>query len=727
MSIRGKTLLAVLLIIAVLLGATIPYGVYQFGQIRGETLTDTAGQLRTKLEDALSAKRDVWLTNALQIANNPLVLEAVARGDRSGAAQILSRQSELFAENTNFNNVQVHLIDSELRSFVKSWDFDSYGEELRYTGAYAQVRRTGEPVVSMEPSPRGLRLMGLFPMRSDGEFLGIANFEGGLNSIKRDMEPDGIDFLYLLDSEYRSIAGSLRDAPEVDGYTVSQRDINEAFLGYLREEFAEERAVESYAFDEEYLTVAEPATNFENEVVGLYILGEPTASVVALLRQSRSLVVTLFSLFAIVMLLMGLLAYLAIGRWIARPLEEVVTFTRDLADGDLTSSMESGRSDEIGQTLRAVESMAGRLRDVIATLRVATDSVAEGSRNVGASSQSLSEGSSEQAASVEETSASVEEMASQISHNAENAKETDAIGKRVLQGTRSTNESVSAAVDAMHQITERISVIDEIARRTNLLALNAAIEAARAGEAGRGFAVVAEEVRRLAERSRSAAAEITELSGTTVQRVEAAGRSFQELAPEIEKTAELVAEISATSREQSAGADQITESVQQLDQVIQGNAAAAEQLASTAQELESQSNTLEETIDFFRTKADRGAEVAGINFATIRFKHLQWKAKLKRYISGEEALRREEAVSDHECALGQWYFGPGLTRFGHLESMRRIEEPHRRMHEMVREIMDLADAGQRAEAETRLVALGEISEEIVELLHQVEEELRREG
>lgn len=726
MSIRGKTLAAAVVIVVILLGATIPYGVYQFGQIRGDTLSDTAEQLRTKLNDALSAKRDVWLTNALQIANNPLILDAVAQGDRIRAADILSRQSELFAENTNFNNVQVHLIDSSLRSFVKSWNFDSFGEALQYTEAYAEVRRTGEPVVSMEPSPRGLRLMGLFPMRAGGEFLGIANFEGGLNSIKRDLEADGIDFLYLVDNDYLSVATSLRDSPEVGGYTASQRDINEEFLAYLQSAFAEDAALESYAFDEEYLTVAAAATNYAGDTVGVYILGEPTSSVVAVLQQSRGLVMTLFSLFGAVILLMGVLAYLAIGRWIARPLEEVVSFTRELADGDLTISMGSRRSDEIGQTVRSVESMAGRLRDVIATLRLATDSVADGSRNVGASSQSLSEGSSEQAASVEETSSSVEEMASQISHNAENAKETDAISKRVLQGTRSTHETVSAAVEAMHQITEKISVIDEIARRTNMLALNAAIEAARAGEAGRGFAVVAEEVRRLAERSQNAAAEITELSGTTVDRVEAAGRSFEALAPEIEKTAELVAEISATSREQSSGADQITEAVQQLDQVIQGNAAAAEQLASTAQELESQSNTLEETVDFFRTEAGRSAEVAGINFATIRFKHLQWKAKLKRYISGEEALSRDEAVSDHECALGQWYFGPGLERFGHVESMARIEEPHRRMHAMVREIMDLADAGRRGEAEARLRELGEISEEIVQLLHQVEEDLRRE-
>jgi methyl-accepting chemotaxis protein len=236
--------------------------------------------------------------------------------------------------------------------------------------------------------------------------------------------------------------------------------------------------------------------------------------------------------------------------------------------------------------------------------------------------------------------------------------------------------------------------------------------------------VVADEVRKLSERSRSAAADITDLTGKTVNNVQSAGQSLETLVPEVEKTSELVQDISATSKEQSSGADQISKAVQQLDQVIQGNASAAEELASTSEELESQADTLANTIEFFRTGTVDGSEVAGVNFAAIRFSHLQWKSRLRAYLDGERSISRDEALSERDCALGQWYYGPGMEQFGHLDVMQRLEEPHRRLHELVPQIMDLADRGQMSEANERLNELEPLSERIVNLLHELEQTLR---
>jgi methyl-accepting chemotaxis protein len=246
------------------------------------------------------------------------------------------------------------------------------------------------------------------------------------------------------------------------------------------------------------------------------------------------------------------------------------------------------------------------LTQTVSDIRTIAGEVASASQSISSASVQVSKGASAQAAAAEEASASMEEMVSNIKQNADNAGQTDKIANKSAKDAQESGKSVLEAVTAMKEIASKISIIEEIARQTNLLALNAAIEAARAGEHGKGFAVVAAEVRKLAERSQKAAGEINQLSSSTLNVSEKSGDMLAKLVPDIQRTAELVQEISAASREQDTGAEQINKALQQLEQVIQQNASAAEEMASTTEELTGQSEQLVSALSFFRTRDDNG-------------------------------------------------------------------------------------------------------------------------
>jgi len=306
----------------------------------------------------------------------------------------------------------------------------------------------------------------------------------------------------------------------------------------------------------------------------------------------------------IIALLLGVL----ITRMITGPINKAVTFAEAIAVGDLTKTVDIDQKDEVGLLAKALNTMVQKLIDVVSAVQSAAENVASGSEELSSTAQQLSQGATEQAASVEETTSSMEEMSSNIQQNADNSNQTEKISKKASQDAEESGLAVNQSVTAMNEIASKISIIEEIARQTNLLALNAAIEAARAGEHGKGFAVVAAEVRKLAERSQTAAGEISKLSASSVDVAGKAGEMLKKLVPDIQKTSELVQEISASSNEQNSGAEQISKAIQQLDQVIQQNASATEEMASTSEELSSQAQQLQDTISFFKMSSSNRKE-----------------------------------------------------------------------------------------------------------------------
>ena len=342
-----------------------------------------------------------------------------------------------------------------------------------------------------------------------------------------------------------------------------------------------------------------------------------------------------------------------IARIIGDPLRKGVVFAQAVAAGDLTQKIDIDQKDEIGQLAGALNEMVAKLSSIVGEVMTASDNVASGSQELSSTAQQMSQGATEQAASAEEISSSMEEMASSIRQNTDNAMQTEKISMKSSTDAKEGGKAVIETVAAMKEIATKISIIEEIARQTNLLALNAAIEAARAGEHGKGFAVVASEVRKLAERSQSAAGEISGLSTRSVAVAEQAGEMLTKMVPDIQKTAELVQEITASSKEQDSGAEQINKAIQQLDQVIQQNASASEEMASTSEELSSQAEQLQHSISFFDIGGNAGSRVKGQGVKPakrVQIAHAKSNAaqpQAKRASGGGINLQLGQAGPDH--------------------------------------------------------------------------------
>ena len=600
MKLRTKLLVISSVGIIITFAVSLAASYFYYSSEKQDRVRRAVEMARHNFDVAMKAKEDVWQTNALQVASNEKIVTALVENDRELAHEVLSSLGMMFKENTGFRNVQVHLIDKDLNSFYKSWNKDKFGESLSYSRGYSQVKSTGKSFVAMEMSSKGLRLKGLFPIRHDGQFLGIANFEGGLNSIKRTLKPYNIDFLYYMDAGGVTIARGMENQPRLGDYIVNQKDVDEAFDKYVNGPGQLKKILAGgFLLDGDYLTVSGKFKGFGDDEAGLYLLGIKTDTVMEDIYDLRDLVIKLSGGLFLLFLVLLVCIFFFVNWKIVRPLTALALEMEDISsgEGDLTRRIPVTSKDEIGilgrnfnsfleklnniivdigynsevLTTAALEllTVAGQVSDYAEDLTGKSNTVAVASEEMSSNMNSVAAASEEISTNVSMVTDSAALMQNGLKDVVDNCGKATGVSNEAATQVEETSERVTLLGKAAQEISNITEVITEIADQTNLLALNATIEAARAGEAGKGFAVVAGEIKDLASQTATATneirekiAEIQRSTNTTVQDVQKVASVFGEVKAVIE-------EIVSSIEEQSSSADEVTSNIEQAASGLQ--------------------------------------------------------------------------------------------------------------------------------------------------------------
>ncbi|MFP4510849.1 MAG: methyl-accepting chemotaxis protein [Spirochaetaceae bacterium] len=605
LSIRVRTLLIV--IIAVLLITAITAGMQytSFQRELEESNQELFAQIEQTFQTTLQSELSFLSLTVRTILENETVVELFDQGDRAGLVDLLQDYYTDLEQEFDIAQFQFHTPPAT--SFLRLHAPDNFDDDLSaFRRTVVETNRSVEPVLGLEVGRGGPGTRVVHPVvTSDGRHIGSVEFGGSVASVFDNLEQTfGVEYSIGIFEDVFEQARRFDTEPEdvlhdeTVFYSFSSDLARTLMLDY-------DSGVDEYTVDGRlfYVYQLELLDYAEQRIGNAVIMVDRQDAVSATIAQLALSIGLLLAVAAGAVLLLWTFITRAF-----RPFKDVIATSEQTAAGDLTASLEADRDDEAGKILTAVGVMVERLRSTISEIRQISDGVSQGSGELSDTAQVLSDGATQQAASVEEISSSMEQMGSNIQHTAQNAEQTEKSAMKSAEQAEKSGKAVEETVSAMRSIAEKINVIEEIARNTNLLALNAAIEAARAGDQGKGFAVVASEVRKLAERSQRAAAEIHDLSVQSVETADATGALLEEMLPNIRNTTELVREISAAMREQNSGVQQITGAIQQLDGVVQKNASASEEMASMAEELSAQAAQLAESVRRFRTDAsDRAA------------------------------------------------------------------------------------------------------------------------
>ncbi|TVR87096.1 MAG: methyl-accepting chemotaxis protein [Spirochaetaceae bacterium] len=610
-SLKARVLILVFITVALISGFQIRQQVVEFQGTLANANSELFEQLELSFLGSLESELSYLSLAVRTLTENPEISAQFAERNREALFEMLEDYNRDLVANYGIAQFQFHLPPAT--SFLRYHAPQNFGDDLSaFRATVVEANRQQRPIVGLEVGRGGPGTRVVYPVFHEGSHIGSVEFGGSINSALADLVATyGIEYGVAIRQQVFEQARRLETQAEdvVRGemvyYTFSSdhaRNVTADFSDNTMQADTDGRLLYVHEI---------PMRDFGDNQIGHVLVIVDRTDMAD--QVQRALIASI--LVAVAIAAAALLIIFVVIRWSFRPLDQVVSIMGEMSTGNLCVDAQTDREDETGKLMHAVHLTIEAMRGVLGDAREISDQVSAGSNELSDTAQQISDGASNQAAAVEQVSSSIEEMESTIVHAAENAATTEQIATQTATSAERGSDSVRSTVESMKAIVDRITVIEEIARNTNLLALNAAIEAARAGEAGKGFAVVAAEVRKLAERSQQAAGEISELSLSSVAVAEETGAMFEQILPDIRRTAQLVQEISHSTNEQRAGTTQIRNAVTQLDGTIQGNASASEQMASMAEELSAQARQLAETIGRFQIDREDGPGPGALQIA----------------------------------------------------------------------------------------------------------------